>query len=71
MPGAVPRLRAAVEDAGGEPLEADIRFPYRYLIDHGIGAGVAIEGEPDEPHPGLLRFRNPTLHPATPRPDSD
>ncbi len=66
LPGDVARLR---ERLGSEiAFEADIRFPYRYLIDLGIKSGVAIEGEAEEQPNGLLRFRNPTLAPATVQP---
>ncbi len=68
LPGFVPRLRRKVEAGGGTALEADIRFPYRYLIDHGLRASVSIEGEPERVS-GLLRFRNPELRPATYRPE--
>ena len=64
LPGDVPRLRERLSGAGRPALEADVRFAYRYLIDHGIRAGVGIEGEP-APGAGALRvFRNPRLAPA-------
>ncbi len=64
LPGSVPRLREILSGAGFAALEADLRFPYRYLIDRGIRAGVRIEGEPTR-GPGELRlFRNPELSPA-------
>ena len=69
LPGFVPRLRRKVEDGGGTALEADIRFPYRYLIDHGLRAALSIQGEPEPLSPGLLRFRNPELSPADYRPE--
>jgi DNA polymerase II len=62
LPGAVPPLR---EKLGAEDaLEADVRFPYRFLIDRGIRAGLSVEGEPERRDPRLLRFRNPDLAPA-------
>ena len=64
LPGAVPPLRERVIRAGGRALEADVRFPYRYLIDHGIRAGVAIDGEDERVQPGFVRFRNPDLRPV-------
>jgi DNA polymerase-2 len=67
IPGDLPPLREKVERQGGAALEADIRFPYRYLIDHGIRAALAIEGEAKEGD-GLLRFHNPALAPAECRP---
>jgi DNA polymerase-2 len=68
MPGAVPPLREKLELAGGGAFEADIRFAYRYLIDHGIRAGVAIEGTAETLRSGLLRFANPELRPVGCRP---
>jgi DNA polymerase-2 len=68
VPSAVPRLRERVERAGGRALEADVRFPYRFLIDAGIRAGVAIEGPAEEIRPGLVRFVDPELRPAELRP---
>ena len=62
-PSAVPALRERIERAGASVFEADIRFPYRFLIDCGIRTGVRIEGEPERIGSGLLRFRNPTLAP--------
>jgi DNA polymerase-2 len=64
VPAAVPRLRDALRADGWPVLEADVRFPYRYLIDHGLRAAVAIEGESEQLPGGLVRFRNPRLAPA-------
>ena len=63
VPGAVPPLRDRLSQAGIEPLEADIRFPYRYLIDHGIRAAISIEGV-GALRSGLVRFANPGLAPG-------
>jgi DNA polymerase-2 len=68
VPAAVPRLRERVEAAGGRALEADIRFPYRFLVDRGIRAGVAIEGPFERLGPRLVRFVDPELSPAELRP---
>jgi DNA polymerase-2 len=68
LPGEIPVLREKVERAGGRALEADVRFPYRYLIDRGIRGGLSIEGSARVSETGLLRFRNPDLAPATCRP---
>jgi DNA polymerase-2 len=61
VPTVVPRLRERLEKAGHPALEADVRFAYRYLIDHGIRAtlGIHTRGTVDE-H-GLVRFVNPAL----------
>ena len=44
VPAAVPALRDRLHEQGAGPCEADLRFPYRYLIDHGVRAAVEIEG---------------------------
>jgi DNA polymerase-2 len=66
-PGAVPALREIVSGAGRPTFEADVRFPYRYLIDAGVRAAVSIEG-PSCLRDGLVSFENPTLSPAALRP---
>ena len=67
LPGAVHALRERLREQGVDPCEADIRFPYRYLIDHEVRAAVSIEGEPTR-REGLLYFRNPRIGAATCRP---
>ena len=64
LPSEVPRLRERLPRC----LEADIRFPYRCLIDLGIRSGVSIRGEAEPGGPELLHFRNPELAPAHCRP---
>src|SRR5262249_26201567 len=44
LPSAVPALRDRLARAGVPTFEADVRFAYRYLIDHGIRAVASIEG---------------------------
>ena len=68
VPGAVPDLRRKLEERGAQPLEADVRFAYRYLIDHGLRASIEIDGEPQRLESGLRRYRNPALAPADYRP---
>jgi DNA polymerase-2 len=67
VPGAMPALRDRLEKEGAGPCEADVRFPYRYLIDHGIRAAVSITGRPRK-REKLLYFRNPDLAPGDARP---
>ena len=67
VPAAVPPLRDRVARAGRPTFEADVRFPYRYLIDAGVRAGVAIAGEAVA-RGGLVHYTNPALAPAEVRP---
>jgi DNA polymerase II len=65
LPGDVPPLRARLAEAGVECFEADLRFAYRYLIDHGLRGAFAVHG-PFERRPGVGRvYRNPDLAPAS------
>jgi DNA polymerase-2 len=69
VPQDVPPLRARLAEAGVKCLEADLRFAYRWLIDHDVRGGFTVEGA-FERRPGVGRvYRNPTLAPAdwTPR----
>jgi DNA polymerase-2 len=68
VPAAVPPLRERVARAGRPTFEADVRFPYRYLIDAGVRAGIAIAGE-GVVRGSLVHFSNPALAPAEVRPD--
>ena len=62
-PGDVPPLRSRLHAAGVECFEADVRFAYRYLIDHGIRGSFVADG-PWERRPGVGRvYRNPGLAP--------
>jgi len=63
VPAAVPALRDRVARAGRPTYEGDVRFPYRFLIDAGLRAGIAIEGE-GTARGGLVHFANPVLAPA-------
>ena len=62
-PGELPRLRDRLIQQGGTPLEADLRFPARFLIDHEIRATCEIDG-PETRRDGRLVFRDPELRPA-------
>jgi DNA polymerase-2 len=63
VPAAVPPMRDRVARAGRPTFEADVRFPYRYLIDAGLRAGVEVVGE-SSLRGGLVHFANPALAPA-------
>ena len=43
-PGDAPEIRARLHRAGVPTYEADVRFPYRYLIDRGIKSALRIHG---------------------------
>ncbi len=61
VPAAVPRLRERLAAAGHAALEADVRFAYRYLIDHGVRATLGIHSRGVQGEDGLVRFTNPEL----------
>ena len=64
LPSDVPALRTRLAAAGVICFEADVRFAYRYLIDHEVRGAFAVDG-PFERKPGLGRvYRNPALVPA-------
>jgi DNA polymerase-2 len=64
LPGDVPAVRSRLREAGVECFEADLRFAYRFLIDHGIRGGFTVEGSAER-RPGVGRvYRNPALAPA-------
>ncbi|MBW2243632.1 MAG: DNA polymerase II [Deltaproteobacteria bacterium] len=73
-PADVPTIRDRLIRSGVPALESDVRFPYRYLIDHDIRATLAIHGDPERVPlgpgaPDLLRFKNPTIEAADARPE--
>jgi DNA polymerase-2 len=69
LPGDVPPLRRRLADAGVTCFEADLRFAYRWLIDHDLRGAFAVEG-PFQRRPGVGRvYHDPVIAPAawTPR----
>ena len=65
VPADVPPLRDALQAAGIETFEADVRFAARYLIERGIKGGCEIEGPRTAGHGGIAAvFDNPVLRPA-------
>jgi DNA polymerase-2 len=61
LPGAVRPLREQLTTRGIATFEADLRFPYRYLMDHALRSSIAIHGRPSEREGGLLHFQDPAL----------
>ena len=61
VPAAVRPLRDQLLGLGVHSYEADILFPYRYLMDHAIRVNIGIEGKPQKSGPDLIRFHNPEL----------
>ncbi|MDI1482870.1 DNA polymerase II [Polyangium sp. y55x31] len=58
-------LRASLVASGVIPLEADVRFVQRFLVDHGIRGAFSVEG-PFERRRGVGRvYRNPRIEPAS------
>ncbi|MDI1449362.1 DNA polymerase II [Polyangium sp. 6x1] len=58
-------LRASLGASGVIPLEADVRFVQRFLVDHGIRGAFSVEG-PFERRRGVGRvYVNPRIEPAS------
>jgi DNA polymerase II len=64
IPSDVPAVRDQLHAAGIDTYEADVRFPVRYLIQHGIKGACEIEGT-SLPVNGLMTFDNPILRTAS------
>jgi len=68
VPQEVPGIRKLFENASIPCYEADIRFSYRFMIDHLLQGSVTIEGVPRPPLPEYefvdLVFENPKLTPS-------
>ncbi len=65
VPSDVPPLRARLESAGVECFEADVRFAYRYLIDHAVRGSFTVRGAYERRDRIGRVYRNPMLAPAT------
>jgi DNA polymerase-2 len=63
VPGDLPGLRERLSGLGVACFEADVRFAHRFLIDRGLRAGIAIDGDAQGDE-RLVRFHNPELAPA-------
>ncbi len=63
-PPDTPAVRDRLLEAGITCYEADVRFAYRYLIDHGIRGSVRIEGESQRGEGVEALFVNPEVGPA-------
>ncbi|MEE3327420.1 MAG: 3'-5' exonuclease, partial [Myxococcota bacterium] len=61
LPSAVRPLRDQMVGLGIRTYEADILFPYRYLMDHAIRVNIGIEGTPRRTDSELVRFYNPDV----------
>ena len=65
IPSEVPQIRRYLEEHGVECYEADIRFPYRFLIDNNIMSAIEIQEEDYEQNEYLDRIYNePAIIPA-------
>src|SRR5512134_471310 len=64
VPGDVPAVRDRLHAAGIDTFEADVRFAVRYLIERGVKAGCAIDGDARPGQGVTWVFDNPTLHPT-------
>ncbi len=64
LPADVPKLRRLFDDAQIKCYEADIKFPYRFLMDHDLKGGVDIDGH-YEPSERVDRvYKEPDIKPA-------
>src|SRR6185369_16858956 len=61
LPGDVPALRNRLESAGVSCFEADVRFAYRYLIDHDICGSFEVHGHAERHGRLGLVLRNPAI----------
>ena len=66
-PGEVPALRDRLRRQGVAPLEADVRFPYRFLGDFGVRATCKIVGRGRPREDGLVVFHDPEITPSPAR----
>ena len=61
LPSAPRALRDRLREQGVACLEADVRFPYRYLMDHALRSALVIHGEPSSVRGTLRYFLDPEL----------
>ena len=61
VPTGVRPLRDRLLELGVGCLEADVRFPYRYLMDHALRTELLIHGEPTSERGALRYFHNPEI----------
>lgn len=64
VPKEVPPLRDTLEIEGISCYEADIRFAYRFLMDHGLQGSVDIQGDYKPGNRVDRIYTNPVLSPA-------
>ena len=61
MPAEVPMLRRRLAEVGVPAFESDVRFAYRYCIDHGVRGAFRVDGA-YERRPGVGRvYRDPEI----------
>jgi len=64
VPSSVPNLRKKLEEENMECYEADIKFPYRFLIDKGIKGSLDIDGYYENREHVDRVYKEPDLKPA-------
>jgi DNA polymerase-2 len=64
-PADAPRARQRLLAAGVACFEADVRFAYRYLMDHGIRGALRIDGAARPGEHGGAVFDNPRIEPCS------
>jgi DNA polymerase-2 len=61
LPSAVRSVRDRLQGMGIACFEADIRFPYRYLMDKALRTELVVHGRPSPRPGGLQYFHDPEL----------
>ncbi|MFH1590568.1 MAG: DNA polymerase II [archaeon] len=65
LPKDVPELRKKLEDSGLATYEADIRYAYRFLMDHELLGTLDIDGEFEKGERVDRIYHNPKIKPST------
>src|SRR3989338_6776072 len=64
IPAEVPKLRKKLEENGINCYEADIRFPYRFMMDLGLQGSLDIDGDYESGQKVDRIYKNPELKPT-------
>lgn len=64
IPAEVPKFRKKLEDHDVETYEADIKFPYRFMMDLDLKGSIDIEGDYETGDKVDRVYKNPELQPT-------